>query len=396
MDGSTAARASHPEPSDLEDDVDLRLDSGGFSLDVEFEDDDDQIDEPFDPEQIDVRTRTMTIDLLLQRLRRGALDLAPEFQRRAGIWKPKNQSRLIESLLLRIPLPSFYAAENAEEEWAVVDGVQRLTTIARFISPRSVSSVPLVLNDLEYLNYNGFSFEDLPGRLQTRLVETEVLVHLIGKTTPEEVKFNIFGRINTGGIPLSRQELRHALIPGRARDLLPELAASPAFQKATQGSVRDARMSDCEMVLRFLAFRLFSIAEYGSRDLDDFLRAAMKNLNNLDDSQLRALEQDFTKSMEASYAIFGEHAFRKRARGQQQRNPINKALFEAVSVNVAARTPEQISRLIEQRDTVLDKLSDLLADKQFNDAISVATGDRNRVKVRFNEIDQLFKAVAGA
>jgi uncharacterized protein DUF262 len=392
MEDNTRPRPRPSEPAGAADE-DLKLDSGGFSLDVEWEEPDDRIDEPFDPEKIDVRTRSMTVDLLLARLRRKALDLAPEFQRRAGIWKPKNQSRLIESLLLRIPLPSFYAAENEAEEWAVVDGVQRLTTIARFIDPESIDAEPLVLQNLEYLSYNGSSYHDLPGRLQTRLVETEVLVHLIGKTTPEEVKFNIFGRINTGGLPLSRQELRHALIPGPARELLPRLAASPEFQHATQGSVQDARMSDCEMVLRFLAFRIFPLAQYKSSDLDDFLRLAMKELNGMDAKTIADLENDFTEAMKAAKEIFGEHTFRKKTHGQKYRSQINKALFEAISVNLARRSMAETEILISRRDQVAEKLADLLGRKDFNDSISIGTGDRTRVARRFDAIDKLFSEV---
>jgi hypothetical protein len=132
----------------------------------------------------------MTVDLLLARLRRGVLDLAPDFQRHAGIWNEVNQSRLIESLLLRIPLPTLYAAESGEESWAVVDGIQRLTTIARFVDPATIGEVPLRLRGLEYLGYNGKLYTDLPGAMQTRIDETELIIHLIRAGTPEAVKFN--------------------------------------------------------------------------------------------------------------------------------------------------------------------------------------------------------------
>ena len=101
------------------------------------------IEEPFDPDHIEVSTRTMTIDLLLSRIKSGAIDLEPDFQRRAGIWNQRQQSRLIESLLLRIPLPTLYAAEDAEESWAIVDGIQRLTTITAFMEPEAIGVEPL-------------------------------------------------------------------------------------------------------------------------------------------------------------------------------------------------------------------------------------------------------------
>jgi hypothetical protein len=156
--------------------VAVEYDSEGRSTGVEREQQDDLIHGPFDPAEIDVLTRTMTVDLLLARLRRGVLDFAPEFQRSAGIWSEVNQSKLIESLLLRIPLPTLYAAESGEEGWAVVDGIQRLTTIARFVDPEIIGAQPLRLRGLEYLrSYDGRVYSELPGSLQTRINETELI-----------------------------------------------------------------------------------------------------------------------------------------------------------------------------------------------------------------------------
>lgn len=123
-------------------DIEVEVDDEGRSTDVEREESGDFIHEPFDPAEIDVQTRNPTVQLLLSRLRRGALDLQPDFQRTAGIWSDVNQSRLIESLLLRIPLPTLYAAESGEESWAVVDGIQRLSAIARFVEPGIIGASP--------------------------------------------------------------------------------------------------------------------------------------------------------------------------------------------------------------------------------------------------------------
>jgi Protein of unknown function DUF262 len=160
--------------------VPVEYDSLGLSTGVEAEEQAPEplIHDPFDPAKIDVITRTMTVDLLLARIRRGVLDLAPDFQRFAGIWNDVAQSKLIESLLLRIPLPTLYAAESGEESWVVVDGIQRLTAIARFVDPSIVGSSPLRLHGMEYLRaYEGATYQQLPGALQTRIDETELIVH---------------------------------------------------------------------------------------------------------------------------------------------------------------------------------------------------------------------------
>lgn len=367
--------------------------SDGQPTDVEREDTEegaDQITSPFDPEHIDIETRNSTVDLLLSRLRNEMIDLAPDFQRRAGIWTDEKQSRLIESLLLRIPIPSFYAAEQKDGSWAIVDGIQRLTSIARFFDAELVNARPLKLTGLEYLrNFKGASLQDLSGKLQIRLRETEVVVHVIRRGTPEPVMFNIFARINTGGEPLTRQEIRHALIPGRSRTFLAELAGSEAFRRATGNSVIGDRMADREMVLRFLAFRMTLPADYRTGDFDGFLADAMHHINRLSNMHAEDLRTDFRMAMHAAERIFGPHAFRKYRAGQQRKSPINKALFETIAVNLAELTSEQLDRL-SQLDT-LDAFADLMEDTEFERSISVATGDPKKVRKRFDAVQELFE-----
>lgn len=377
------------------------LDQSGFSTQLDPEErtreDGDKINDPFDPDQIDIVTKQMTVDLLLSRLRRGVLDLAPDFQRKAGIWTDGRQSQLIESLLLKIPVPTFYAAEtDTDESWEMVDGIQRLTAIARFIEPEMTADGPLVLKDLQYLSQlNGCSYKDLSGGLKTRLHETQFIVNVIGHRTPPKVKFNIFARINTGGLPLTYQELRHALIPGPARELLKDMAQRPSFLTATQGSVSDARMSDREMVLRFLAFVMIDPSDYRANDLDEFLREAMEDLNDLPAERVTGLRDSFDHAMRASERIFENHAFRKQFRDQSGRRPINKALFETVSVNLAHRTDAQVARLTERRDEVNEAFIELLEDPEFERSISVGTGDRRKVRYRFSAIDSLLSDFEG-
>ncbi|RSM64878.1 DUF262 domain-containing protein [Kibdelosporangium aridum] len=381
----------------IHESIAVELDSLGRSAGVELEPEEDHIREPFDPDKIEVLTRTPTVSLVLARIRRRTIDLSPDFQRRAGIWDKKNQSRLIESLLLRIPLPTFYAAENEDEKWSIVDGIQRLTTIARFIQPESIHAQPLVLSDLEYLKeYNGKTFDDLPGRLKTRLEETEIVLHLIRQGTPEEVKFNIFARINTGGLPLSTQELRHALIPGPARELLGKLATSKEFLAATMGSVSSERMADREMALRFLAFRLNPPEKYGSRDFDEFLRRSMRIVNRLSKSDVARLSREYSTAMSTAKTLFGKHAFRKQYENQNGRYPINKALFETIAVNLATRSHLELNNLIENKGALINDLLGLFTDPDFDRSISVGTGDIAKVRGRFSDIDRLFQRHDGS
>lgn len=370
--------------------------ASGVEQELPSDSSDLHIAEPFNPDDIDVATRSMTIDLLLSRIRSGAIDLEPDFQRRRGIWNERQQSRLIESLLLRIPLPTLYAAEDEDEGWAIVDGIQRLTTITRFIDPDAIKETRLRLTGLEYLgrSFNGLLFDDLPGRLKRRLRESELVVHLIRHGTPQEVKFNIFARINTGGMPLSAQELRHALIPGKAREFLGRLAALAAFKEATSYSIRDERMADREMILRFLAFSLNRPDEFRAYDFDRFLGDTMRQINLLNQAELDKLENAFVAAMLSARAIFGDDAFRKRYRASDGRFPINKALFETISVSLANLSEDGRERCILSRNAVRKRMMEAMQDRAFETAISQGTGDIGKVRKRFETVSSIFMEVA--
>jgi len=212
-----------------------------------------QNERPFDPDKLKVVRETKTISLLCTRIDHEEIDLAPDFQRRARIWKLDRQGRLIESILLRIPLPVFYVASDLRDVWSVVDGLQRMTTIHDFVKDK------FPLRGLEYLvQFEKAKFSELPRNMQRRIEETELVINVIQPGIPEEVMFNIFNRINTGGLKLNYQEIRHALNKGPVRDFLLDLILTEEFKTATSESVSDDRMSARECALRFSAFYLMN------------------------------------------------------------------------------------------------------------------------------------------
>ncbi|OEO30848.1 hypothetical protein VW23_019190 [Devosia insulae DS-56] len=368
--------------------------STGVEADDSIGPDAERIAEPFDPDDIDVITRSMTVDLLLSRTKSGMINLQPDFQRRWGVWDLRRQSRLIESLLLRIPLPVIYAAEDDDERWEIVDGIQRLSTIARFIDSEIVSSDGLVLSGLEYLHeQEGRRFYQLSQKLQLRLRETELVIHLIRKGTPAAVKFNIFARINTGGVALSPQELRHAITPGKARFVLEGWADLPSFKLATDYSVRTIRMDDRELILRFLAFFVLGLDAYRQPDMDGFLIGAMKAINVTSDADLDVARSRFEAAMICAREVFGVDAFRKRFGFGLPRQPINKAVFEALSVKLARLTDEQLEVLGHRGALVREEFVALCNDRLFETAISQGTGDLRKVRLRFNAVDQMIERV---
>ncbi|MFB2978714.1 DUF262 domain-containing protein [Microseira sp. BLCC-F43] len=359
----------------------------------EEENDQDQYEKAtfrYDPDKINIVTREPTIEQLLRRIDEEALDLAPDFQRQADIWKPDVKSRLIESILIRIPLPAFYIDATNEDKWLVVDGLQRLSALKHFISDRSDKR--LRLSGLEYLtDLEGKTYDQLERRYQRRIEETQVTVYLIEKGTPDEVKYNIFKRINTGGTPLSPQELRHALNPGKASQFLAKLAKYQEFQQVVDLSdSKKKRMDDREFILGFLAFTLTSYKDYdGNRD--SFLSQALFKANRLSESELDRIDNNFKKAMIAAFDLFGDDAFRKLSKNRKKKYPLNKALFESWSVNLSQLSEQEIQILKSRKSKLIERFKKSVdSDKEFLASISQAA---NKVEYRFITIEKIIQEV---
>jgi Protein of unknown function DUF262 len=357
---------------------------------IEFVDEDEDNQEEkvtfqYDPEKINISTREPTIDILLKRINEEALDLAPDFQRHANVWKEDAQSRLIESIIIRIPIPAFYIDATNEDRWLVVDGLQRLFALKRFILDKE-----LKLSGLEYLtNLEGKTYEQIDRRYQRRLEETQLTIYLIDKGTPPEVKYNIFKRINTGGLALSPQELRHALNPGKGTKFLTKLAASPEFQQVVQlGNERKMRMDDREFILGFLAFSLTPYQKYAD-NRDTFLTKALSKINQLSEAELSTIETNFERTMAAAWNIFGEYAFRKISKSQKKKFPVNKALFESWSVSLSKLSDQKILVLIGNKQKLITIFKTYIDnDKDFLESISQAAG---KVQHRFSTIEKIIE-----
>ncbi len=361
------------------------LDSG---IEVERDDSESRIEHPFDPEKIKVRTTSILVGQLVSRIKHKEIDLAPDFQR-LFVWDLKRRCRLIESLLLKIPIPVFYVAADEQENWSVVDGIQRISTIYDYVTDK------FPLGQLEYLSQlKGMKHSELSRRMQRRIDETEFVVNVIEPGTPEDVMFNIFRRINTGGMILNGQEIRNALYPGPVREYLKELAKTEEFLEATNRSIKETRMVDRECVLRFVAFYDTPWEKYDANDFNGYLCRTMKNINAMTLEQRTSIAEDFKKAMQAAHDLFGEYAFRKRYSRDDSRRPISKALFEAWSVQLARCSPDQIKTLVTKRKKITDRFLTLMdQDRDFDNAISYSTDIPRRVKKRFSAIEKLVKEV---
>lgn len=352
--------------------------------DIEKEDFED-ISTPYDVSKIDILFEPEYVDRLLKKFELGELNLNPDFQRNE-VWQIRQKSRLIESILIKIPIPSFYIDARDESNWIVIDGLQRLSTIIRYMKNE------YALKDLEFLQeLEGKKFSQLDRNFQRRIEDFKLTLYLIRPNTPEEIALNIFTRINTLGEPLTQQEVRHAIFNGKSTKLLQELANSQEFKETINPSpAMQKRMNDRELILRLLAFKLTSYHAYQkSNNLAIFLAHAMKKINAMDDVEIENLKVFFKNSMKKAQEVFGKYAFRKIYENDSYRRPINKSLFETFGY---ALDKYDISILKQYKQNIVDNLKhDLTYDIVLESSISRATNNIENVKYRFKKVETLLE-----
>jgi hypothetical protein len=333
-----------------------------------------------------IRSENRTIYEIVRRINQGKFRLTPDFQR-DFIWDENQQSKLIESCLMRIPLPVFYLAEGEEGETIVVDGQQRLTTFSRYLD--NEFSLKGLGGDSHQVN--GKKFNELPPKLQNRLEDTQLILYLIDSKVPEEARLDIFERVNSG-VPLTRQQMRNALYSGPATQWLKEQAQYPIFQELTNFSDKDRKgMRDREFVNRFCAFYLLGEELYpGDNRMDEFLAESLRQMNKMSESALADLANRFQPSMKNNRIVFGEYAFRKPAEGTNRQNPLNVAIFDVFSVYLA-RYSEQEAK--EKSSQIIQVFKRLMADDNFYKAISGGTTTKRRIVNKFKATEKAFAEV---
>lgn len=358
-------------------------------IDEEFE----EIERPWNPESIRVSTKTFSLRNIVDLIAERSLELAPDFQR-LEVWTIKQKAQLIESILLQIPLPAFYFAEDNDGFMRVVDGLQRLSTVNDFVSGGADGIGGFRLRDLEYIaDVQGKRFADLPAPWQRRIFNTQIYVHVIDPSTPAPVKYDIFRRINTGGTPLNAQEIRHCMSKARSRDFLRRCVDTTEFVSATNGSLlKQRRMIDREVVLRYAAFRILDEIEnyraYGS--MESLLWRTTELLDSerdVTDDALEGLYEGLLKGLRLSEMIFGPNAFRKWTTYSSRLSPFNRALFESWTCALSQRDASDVSHVAP----VIAELAQerMTNDHRFIESITVSTGDSRRVAYRFNVVNEI-------
>lgn len=342
--------------------------------------------DPFDPIQIQIQSKPDTLRNIIERLKHNEIDMNTEFQRHGDLWTPAKMSRLIESILVRFPIPAFYFDSSNDDKWLIVDGLQRLSAIKRFVVDKK-----LKLSGLEYLDLKGKTYDELPRQYKRRIDECPITLFQIMPGTPKEVKYSIFRRINTGGLILNNQEIRNAMAKQPERDFLQKLTSNTYLIQSIGDQSR--RMADQELVLRFIAFYNHDFIT-SKKSISIFLDEALDFISNANDSELLSIENIFNETIKTCYEIFGEYAFEKHTPSTNSRRKRKSAtLFEVWMVSIAVLSTEQKNKLISNKEQIINNFAELITKPDFSRSISLATQKHEHVQIRYSEIEKIIEDV---
>jgi hypothetical protein len=320
----------------------------------------------------------------------GVIDVAPQFQRRDR-WDHRRQSALIESFVLNIPVPPIYLAEDELGTYSIIDGKQRITTIASYLQDdfalRGLSRFP----DIEAMR-----FGDLPRVIQNALDLRPLRSVTLLKQSDEELKYEVFHRLNSGGEVLNAQEIRNVVYRGPLNRLVYDLAEHPFLRQQLKidgpKSPAYRKMQDAEFVLRFLT--LTETWQSFSGDLSLSMDRYLERHRHATDDELAHLAGRFTRALEACASIWGRTAF-QRPDGGGWRDQALAGMFDAQMIAVDSLRDYEIGWLVGHQDRAEDAVRRLFQDHLFDSAVRQATNTPSRVVYRVSEMSQVLRALAG-
>lgn len=342
-----------------------------------------------DSSKITIVSKILSVESIIKKIKYGEINIDTEFQRKRSLWSQSVKSQLIESLMIQLPIPPMYFDGRDTNKWDIIDGLQRLCTLKEFMLDHEWK-----LKDLEYLaDYNGCSMEDLPRVYQRRIEEGQLAFYLILPDTPEDVKYSLFKRINTPGLKLESQEIRHALYQGVATELVRDLVENDTFRRVTNGDVPSKRMQDREMALRYLALRYMGAEEYQNNTMDSYLNKAMSFLNRQEPETIEEYKETYFKALECNFEIFGIYAFRRISKLKPKaRKPINTALFESWMNAVSMLDDDQRAHLVINKEKLREKYIQEL-DKKSSFYSDIGSGKYHSFIRRNEAIQRMVKEV---
>ena len=332
---------------------------------------------------------------LKRRYDRGLICLDPDFQRNF-VWKQKQKSELIESVIMGIPLPLIYLAETMEGNLIIVDGRQRLTTFFFFFDNKFALNGLKILPDLNGCRFSDFEEDKKKRKFATDIEDFQLVIQIIKYPTPDRVRFDIFDRVNRGGTPLNNQEMRNALYQGKSTRLLSSLAESEQFQNATGKSISPTHMKDRYIILRAVSFWMWREGKLKNSDgeeikyrsdIEEFLGYAMEQLNRASDQEIATIQEIFLEEMLVIYDILGEDAFRIPTENKKRR-PVSMILFE--SLFYVFRLIMKDSEGLDPSD-ITKAVQEIMEDSVFLEALTYNVDSAVHVEERFRVVTQKYK-----
>ena len=316
-----------------------------------------------------------------------AIDVRPEFQRRER-WTQEQQSALIESFLLNIPVPPIYLSEDAFGFYSVIDGKQRVTAVHAFMKNQ------LRLSGLtRFAEVNGLTFKQLPPPLQNALLVRPYLRTItVLRQSDRQTKYEVFHRLNSGGEPLNAQEIRNVIFRGPLNDVLVKLSDSKFLRD--QLKIRDERspayqkMSDIEFVLRF--FTLEDTWQTFSGDFRLSMDSFMENHATTSPSRITELIASFQSALLGCEEIWGSDAF-KRPDKTTWRDQMLAGMYDAQMIAVSMLDKEEVRQLTRRKVQVRSATRALFDNLEFDAAVRVATNTPSRVKYRIETMHDALK-----
>lgn len=334
------------------------------------------------PPSRDVVTQNydLVVGSLMQQIESSDIVLRPSFQR-GYVWSNATASRLIESLILNVPIPPCYLSQNEDFELDVIDGQQRLQSIFRFMDNQFSLSSLAIATEL-----NGLRFHMLPTKIQRQIKTHTIRCVMITNKSHADVKFDIFERLNSNTSTLNAQELRNCIYRGKFNDLLREVAERPAWLKILGRKVPDKRMKGEETILRHFAFKRLGLATYRT-PLKNWLNDAAEQGRKLPKQEIDKFEEQWEHMLTVANVWFDPTECFRRPKSK----PINKALFDLVSLAASSTT---IERAVEVRDRFRENYYVLLKNDEFEDLISRSVDHKKRTERRFTLWQQSFDWLA--
>lgn len=340
---------------------------------VDDNDEDDEVNDlthiPENEREVSIQPIQHSIFELHRKYERGDLILQPFYQRK-HVWKNPKKTKLIESVLRKIPIPSLYFAETIDGKWEVVDGQQRLRAFFDYLNGEYQLSQMPVLDHLK-----GKKFKNLDPIFQRKLEDYQLHVFLIKKDSHPDIRFDIFERINEGATPLNAQELRNSMYRNGEIEYLKKLANNKYFVRLSKGKIQASRLKDQEAVLRFLAFYINGYESYNG-NLNSFLNHTLDNFVSYQ-SRLDQIEEDFSKTMKLILDTLGSKAFIKD--GSQV---INMSLFDTITYSFNTYKNEPLEKDPKKLRNKIINLINNNAD--FKKSISSNTLTKKSVYTRFD------------